>query len=172
MRGTLVMSSALTWRTGIIPAHAGNTRPKPTRTIRPRDHPRACGEHLAASSAAAFASGSSPRMRGTPSSRGFAAGAAGIIPAHAGNTYRGVSRPWIFGDHPRACGEHTFSSEPDKVYRGSSPRMRGTLVPVRTAIHMHGIIPAHAGNTSFGRESTTRIWDHPRACGEHVDHRT
>ena len=50
---------------GIIPAHAGNTKLKKQRSNKQWDHPRACGEHYPILLGLGFASGSSPRMRGT-----------------------------------------------------------------------------------------------------------
>ena len=52
--------------------------------------------------------------------------------------------------------------------KGSSPRLRGTPVPLRPRGLRWGIIPALAGNTmgSFGPFLVRR--DHPRACGEHA----
>ena len=48
----------------IIPARAGQTiRPSPM-TVRPQDHPRACGANLAHAFGNLFAIGSSPRVRG------------------------------------------------------------------------------------------------------------
>ena len=54
--------------------------------------------------------------------------ALGIIPAYAGNTwFRGLPGT-IGGDHPRVCGEHDVVNMSDSTDKGSSPRMRGTLV--------------------------------------------
>ena len=106
-------------------------------------------------------------MRGTRSHVGEDILLDGIIPAHAGNTC--VTCPiWLrFRDHPRACGEHTPPSSRQPWYRGSSPRMRGTLLTLRRIVPHFGIIPAHAGNTAFQTASTRQTQDHPRACGEH-----
>ena len=51
----------------------------------------------------------------------------GIIPADAGNTSTVLLESLNAQDHPRGCGEHTATEAPDLLYRGSSPRMRGTL---------------------------------------------
>ena len=167
MRGTLsriVRGHAVT---GIIPAHAGNTRYPSCQPEPRRDHPRACGEHFPESAICGHNRGSSPRMRGTRTAQSTATPGHGIIPAHAGNTYS--AHPWIgqTGDHPRACGEHPCARGHVSCRCGSSPRMRGTRK--RLSFHqVHiGIIPAHAGNTlNILREYDSR-GDHPRACGEH-----
>ena len=91
--------------------------------------------------------GSSPRMRGTPSTNTFRNEMAGIIPAYAGNTsLPPVSRD-CRRDHPRVCGEHEFVQQGDGRHWGSSPRMRGTQGLQRQDLSRHGIIPAYAGNT-------------------------
>ena len=132
-----------------------------------RDHPRVCGEHVPAIAPTAPPTGSSPRMRGTRSVGRAVRGGLGIIPAYAGNT----SSAWLcmirIRDHPRVCGEHITSSISMRIGRGSSPRMRGTLLGQFPCGHEVGIIPAYAGNTwsvgGFGGLSR----DHPRVCGEH-----
>ena len=94
---------------GIIPAHAGNTCLKSLRRLATGDHPRTCGEHAALNVEALAAAGSSPHMRGTLGRPCDLFLAAGIIPAHAGNTdasFHGLSNIW---DHPRTCGEHDSS---------------------------------------------------------------
>ena len=45
MRGTLPLQSNPAKDGGIIPAYAGNTRPRPSMASTTRDHPRVCGEH-------------------------------------------------------------------------------------------------------------------------------
>ena len=106
-------------------------------------------------------------MRGTPSFPAMGHGTSWIIPAHAGNTEIDDLVKSLFGDHPRACGEHwpTISAWPST--RGSSPRMRGTLYEPESSSHINGIIPAHAGNTGLLHYLSFPIGDHPRACGEH-----
>ena len=91
-----------------------------------RDHPRACGEHLMFEPAEHIGQGSSPRMRGTQSESHTRKLITGIIPAHAGNTYKTTARRQYPRDHPRACGEHLRLTATDHGGRGSSPRMRGT----------------------------------------------
>ena len=65
MRGTLPPRHCRVHSSGIIPAYAGNTLGNSMPETAPRDHPRVCGEHAAASGIDALGSGSSPRMRGT-----------------------------------------------------------------------------------------------------------
>ena len=147
MRGTRLASCDASCRGGIIPAHAGNTLPCCRTNLSCRDHPRACGEHISWSFHFSQPPGSSPRMRGTRNSNTDKSYLRGIIPAHAGNT--GGRAGWTANprDHPRACGEHRRPPSGRGGGRGSSPRMRGTLVEQGHRSDDAGIIPAHAGNT-------------------------
>ena len=167
MRGTLWFWFAPWKPFGIIPAYAGNTiriSPKPQTS---RDHPRVCGEHYVFRMYVRFSPGSSPRMRGTPSSVSWRACVSGIIPAYAGNTWcRTCCLPWI-RDHPRVCGEHAYGWNGYVDNMGSSPRMRGTPELQRHHRRNFGIIPAYAGNTKSVSVGSSCGWDHPRVCGEH-----
>ena len=127
-------------------------------------------------------------MRGTPVCCMYNIGTYGIIPAHAGNTKKQEvcklfkrDHPRACGehqktrglqafkrDHPRACGEHRVRANLGQPVAGSSPRMRGTPVPIRHVQIGGGIIPAHAGNTKSATTAARPKRDHPRACGEHL----
>ena len=52
----------------------------------------------------------------------------GIIPAHAGLTGIARSKGYICWDHPRACGAHAQYERNKYTFKGSSPRMRGSLL--------------------------------------------
>ena len=153
-----------------------------------RDHPRVCGEHPEMRPPFLQTWGSSPRMRGAPSSPVSpsswsedhprvcgehakssleAHARAGIIPAYAGST----SAPWrcrrCTRDHPRVCGEHASISRTMLSKAGSSPRMRGALSSCSLAPIPLGIIPAYAGSTPAQGGARSYSRDHPRVCGEH-----
>ena len=168
MRGTHVIYDGEQILVGIIPAHAGNTAALTARTQVLKDHPRACGEHPSWGPPEPVWTGSSPRMRGTLFRNGDDAIRYGIIPAHAGNTALRKHLRTGRGDHPRACGEHYRVAIAPVELRGSSPRMRGTLLPCPRPTSLRGIIPAHAGNTSPSSTRSPTAGDHPRACGEHA----
>ena len=70
MRGTRIFITSCVAVFGIIPAYAGNTREKFLYVLERGDHPRVCGEHLVFFAAVCGGRGSSPRMRGTQSTRG------------------------------------------------------------------------------------------------------
>ena len=88
MRGTHVGLPAKADPAGIIPAYAGNTDGSVTLIGGVGDHPRVCGEHTTSTSSKTKTSGSSPRMRGTPTLFDGSSENGGIIPAYAGNTLR------------------------------------------------------------------------------------
>ena len=112
---------------GIIPACAGSTYQRTCCKNRVRDHPRMCGEHPKVNRIWSYFSGSSPHVRGAPSTpaprrttsrdhprmcgehrsqRRGSLSEAGIIPACAGSTIRALTGRRSRGDHPRMCGEH------------------------------------------------------------------
>ncbi len=111
--------------------------------------------------------GSSPRVRGTPTTTAGATGRPGIIPACAGNTRCRLPRAARWWDHPRVCGEHQNFRMRSVGCAGSSPRVRGTPWCVRVRGDGVGIIPACAGNTIWLIRAPYTDRDHPRVCGEH-----
>ena len=90
MRGTQRWVTHEVLPAGIIPAYAGNTASETWRQRRGWDHPRVCGEHIGLIACPAIATGSSPRMRGTPLLLVGLQRRRGIIPAYAGNTCRAM----------------------------------------------------------------------------------
>ena len=106
-----------------------------------------CGEHLRFNGIRCLGKGSSPRVRGTRLWWFSCSVLLGIIPACAGNTNRLAVRRPAWRDHPRVCGEHALLMILSTGSAGSSPRVRGTLVPVWCGGFVHR--------------------DHPRVCGEH-----
>ena len=83
-----------THRTGVpafgcqrfIPAYAGNTNSGRQARYESAVHPRVCGEHASPPNRLISASGSSPRMRGTPPCCNGKDSFRRFIPAYAGNT--------------------------------------------------------------------------------------
>ena len=86
MRGTHVPWDMGYRDIGIIPAYAGNTYVERVDVDLVGDHPRVCGEHSDTKADNSSMTGSSPRMRGTPTPSGVGVSLVGIIPAYAGNT--------------------------------------------------------------------------------------
>ena len=168
VRGTLRQGSHLTHQSGIIPACAGNTARSHERVSANRDHPRVCGEHMWVLVTLALKRGSSPRVRGTQSTRFFRTLQSGIIPACAGNTAWPTLGLISVRDHPRVCGEHETMDWSVVKRTGSSPRVRGTRTANTGKHRFIGIIPACAGNTLQQRSYQAQDGDHPRVCGEHT----
>ena len=126
MRGTHDVYDVTQGQYGIIPAYAGNTPDTLNSSSGYWDHPRVCGEHDTTITNDGVATGSSPRMRGTPRFPTTAAVGRGIIPAYAGNTPCLMYSLIPYRDHPRVCGEHAEVQQNLLDPWGSSPRMRGT----------------------------------------------
>ena len=85
-RGKLMAMVRPPSRRGIIPAHAGKTRPTRRGAPRSRDHPRSRGENQESEGPVSAKKGSSPLTRGKPYGGCGPADLCGIIPAHAGKT--------------------------------------------------------------------------------------
>ena len=68
-------------------------------------------------------------------------------------------------DHPRTCGAYSYTTVQTVWAEGSSPHMRGILNLANLLHHLTGIIPAHAGHTSFNVGGMNLYRDHPRTCG-------
>ena len=154
---------------GIIPACAGSTAPTSCHLRRGRDHPRMCGEHIVQSVTSICAPGSSPHVRGAPTTQGIVGDTYGIIPACAGSTGRIYAGLQQAGDHPRMCGEHNPSDDSHVDASGSSPHVRGAPPVFRPPVSTLGIIPACAGSTAGLAERIVCCRDHPRMCGEHKE---
>ena len=153
-------------RPGLIPAHAGKTRP--WRTCRPpcRAHPRSRGENLFASMVIVPSWGSSPLTRGKHDEVAVDGSRGGLIPAHAGKTYRYRQTKRLSGAHPRSRGENRRTSGSSACRSGSSPLTRGKLGPSGTEPQRVRLIPAHAGKTVRGPHLRPDRWAHPRSRGE------
>ena len=167
MRGTQQEIATEWGGVRLIPTYAGNTSLLSPPFSRVKAHPHVCGEHMIRHCGLQVRSGSSPRMRGTPSSRGESLRHLRLIPTYAGNTAR--SLPWCWGKraHPHVCGEHLPVSKQQQCLAGSSPRMRGThRSELMTAPPMR-LIPTYAGNTARPRVCVSPSSAHPHVCGEH-----
>ena len=90
---------------GITPVGAGKRRTTSQSAIRPRDHPRGCGEKTADNIISYMEGGSLPRVRGKGT--GFSTGihTHGITPAGAGKSASYSHTVGYGQDHPRGCGE-------------------------------------------------------------------
>ena len=134
-------------------------------------HPRSHGENVIDDGEARTGGGSSPLTRGKRPASDRGHGTAGLIPAHAGKTVpqgprRSVSRahPRSRGKtrtvtvrcirlraHPRSRGENVSIRVWMAAGGGSSPLTRGKPIRAPRLSSGHGLIPAHAGKTTWGR---------------------
>ena len=149
-----------------IPAPAGNSYDADWEDSPISVHPRACGEQHRIAGKLRSGDGSSPRLRGTEY-RSVRQGRVGrFIPAPAGNSKcdRSVNSPTTV--HPRACGEQEIPLRAVSRRYGSSPRLRGTVLPLDHPVMTRRFIPAPAGNSPTRSCPRFAAPVHPRACGE------
>ena len=104
-RGTVARGQNIEDGARFIPAHAGNSTAKSAKKGVRSVHPRARGEQSLTMCASAWASGSSPRTRGTAHAAASHSPKLRFIPAHAGNRSARPSRATRPAVHPRARGE-------------------------------------------------------------------
>ena len=150
----------------LIPAHAGKTCPSTRAPAHQAAHPRSRGENYGESGVPFCAMGSSPLTRGKRQVRQVVTCGRGLIPAHAGKTR---SRPSISSGtwaHPRSRGENRAEADISTSILGSSPLTRGKPDSPAAPPSRGGLIPAHAGKTTYraGVQLTARA--HPRSRGE------
>ena len=129
-------------------------------------HPRSRGENRQGLGSRRDQEGSSPLTRGKRPRQVSGAHGCGLIPAHAGKTFRGW-RGWFRARaHPRSRGENEsrHSDNPEAV--GSSPLTRGKRGGGGLRECADGLIPAHAGKTPSTRRNATNTRAHPRSRGE------
>ena len=158
----------------LIPAHAGKTVRESTTQNVPWAHPRSRGENLLRWLRVRVARGSSPLTRGKLVTCRAARRCRGLIPAHAGKTWRrGAGRPTRRA-HPRSRGENRSTSSFSAGAAGSSPLTRGKLHLRAQQSRRDRLIPAHAGKTGPSVCAIFFAGAHPRSRGENLirrDHR-
>ena len=147
-------------RRRITPAYAGNTILIIYSPLFRQDHPRLRGEHTKKHLALICQLGSPPPTRGTLHTFQIYLADSGITPAYAGNTFCLFFDVFCIQDHPRLRGEHVVSFMCHRLFAGSPPPTRGTLVSVGITTPFTRITPAYAGNTHFCLFSSTAHWDH------------
>ena len=129
-------------------------------------HPRVCGERAKTDPAAAYSTGSSPRVWGTRVDAEQVHAAARFIPACVGNAPRQASPHTSWSVHPRVCGERASGTVMRSCLDGSSPRVWGTRASVHQQSATRRFIPACVGNASGCHSHPTGKTVHPRVCGE------
>ena len=154
--------------TGLIPAHAGKTRPSLISTRKVRAHPRSRGENDEYAPPPLALDGSSPLTRGKPNPVPNIATKNGLIPAHAGKTTAVSTGGPTSRAHPRSRGENMTDHDSLFGSRGSSPLTRGKRVAVVSQDETGGLIPAHAGKTAVAVGPPELHGAHPRSRGENA----
>ena len=166
LRGTVAGLDCSQGDPRFIPAPAGN-RPRAAPCYSSSSvHPRACGEQQSPQAFCSLRAGSSPRLRGTGHTEAKNAKNRRFIPAPAGNSPLQAELLRRTPVHPRACGEQAWSSRRLISVSGSSPRLRGTVLPGVAESVGQRFIPAPAGNSGIPCSSFRWLPVHPRACGE------
>ena len=110
-----------------IPAPAGEPPPSSGRPPMPRAYPRACGGADKHARKRVQTLGLSPRLRGSRCEPDLASGAAGPIPAPAGEPTTPASSTKATMAYPRACGGARSHHAASIQGEGLSPRLRGSL---------------------------------------------
>ena len=114
---------------GLIPAHAGKTRPTRPTSRRERAHPRSRGENLFDKTHVTSRRGSSPLTRGKPGRGRRPIHRVRLIPAHAGKTSPTATPLLPLRAHPRSRGENEELVHVRPPSWGSSPLTRGKPTP-------------------------------------------
>ena len=152
----------------ITPACAGRSV---LAGLRPRslpDHPRVCGEKVYQYAPIGIPAGSPPRVRGEGKNSAQTEKFDRITPACAGRSHNILRQRLPHQDHPRVCGEKSFSSARRLPATGSPPRVRGEGLCVLCRERLRGITPACAGRRVNSVLLPRTVEDHPRVCGEKV----
>ena len=148
-----------------IPACAGEPGDADGGGSHFRVYPRVCGGTCQRRYHDPGFDGLSPRVRGNLLAAGADFGAAGSIPACAGEPAAAVPAALLSGVYPRVCGG--TGDIPDQLRRlsGLSPRVRGNPRPASYAACMTRSIPACAGepDSLCGTAWLRRVY--PRVCG-------
>ena len=129
-------------------------------------HPRSRGENPASPGQDDGTIGSSPLTRGKPAATLGELGGVRLIPAHAGKTGLAAAVDRLRAAHPRSRGENQSTRRPALLQRGSSPLTRGKPRLLQAGGLLRRLIPAHAGKTVGGTDTTLENPAHPRSRGE------
>ena len=112
---------------GITPACAGKRKELQEAVTGGKDHPRMCGEKLAARASGKPMEGSPPHVRGKGSALRMPHSFSGITPACAGKSTLERAIAHNEWDHPRMCGEKHTGKRSCGTCLGSPPHVRGKV---------------------------------------------
>ena len=112
-------------------------------------------ENLDLADPASFPLGSSPRVRGKLPFDAQDGWVLGLIPACAGKNASTSALVGGWRAHPRVCGGNPDAEMDERIWEGSSPRVRGKLAPQGHLPEVPRLIPACAGKTAAVRTPET-----------------
>ena len=129
-------------------------------------HPRGRGEQLGVTGCVGRDHGSSPRARGTASSLNCNTIKLRFIPAGAGNSSHSTVTALLTAVHPRGRGEQKVWDANLGEYVGSSPRTRGTALPIASPTKLIAVHPRGRGEqVGFVVEERVTYGSSPRTRG-------
>ena len=153
------------YRSGSIPAWAGETRLPISPLTARKVYPRVGGGNISERSSAHISAGLSPRGRGKHAEYWGIVQQIRSIPAWAGETCRTAMRAHAAGVYPRVGGGNATRPTTAARASGLSPRGRGKR-SVQPRVHAAArSIPAWAGETSDMHISQTNRPVYPRVGG-------
>ena len=165
-RGKLIGQARTQLRHRLIPAHAGKTSSHWSTNIERTAHPRSRGENLGVPAPRVNTAGSSPLTRGKRTAEAVQVLCQGLIPAHAGKTWRRIVWASLRSALPRSRGENARMSVAVTDSGGSSPLTRGKQQQSSLQFRTVRLIPAHAGKTVLFFGASSAVTAHPRSRGE------
>ena len=149
------------------PAYAGNISTSIYYILLYQVQPRVCGEYWYDWFWGLWTIGSTPRMRGIFLPFRFAWPVLGFNPAYAGNIFFKHQSSTAAQVQPRVCGEYLLYDLKWRFIEGSTPRMRGILMPRRIRRTIIRFNPAYAGNIRKTGLYFPACQVQPRVCGEY-----
>ena len=127
VRGNRVCKHLAYWRSGPIPACAGQPSFAKFVLSASTAYPRVCGATAVNLMSLSAITGLSPRVRGNHWKASKAVGRAGPIPACAGQPEQEITAKIAPRAYPRVCGATAVRPGPRESQGGLSPRVRGNL---------------------------------------------
>ncbi len=149
-----------------IPTRVGKSSPPFLQQHSASVHPHACGEVPLPEMKKASKDGSSPRVWGSRVDTPDIPKDMRFIPTRVGKSEAALGTTAIGAVHPHACGEVTGTTDAERIFIGSSPRVWGS--PNKNAFRKLGerFIPTRVGKSWASFDAHGRPTVHPHACGE------
>ena len=165
MRGNRHRAWALLNPLRSIPASAGEPGHCPRLPLEVWVYPRECGGTSSTRTSLWSSRGLSPRVRGNLVALVAGSGILWSIPASAGEPLASWSGIEVSRVYPRECGGTGIGRRETCPFKGLSPRVRGNLMAIHSALPLGRSIPASAGEPLSGCPSKSFKSVYPRECG-------